>query len=112
MRPFLHQGDSAMRHRASTRVRVSPRCAGESAGETGRSSVRSHRKTSFSTSDGTESANLAVKVCVAYGISGGVNHIVVSAIEHPSVLASVEFLEKQGGSPPRRSRWTQRVRES
>jgi cysteine desulfurase len=47
------------------------------------------------TSDGTESANLAVKG-VAYANQRRGNHIVVSAIEHPSVLASVEFLEKQG----------------
>jgi len=47
------------------------------------------------TSDGTESANLAVKG-VAYANQRRGNHIVVSNIEHPSVLASVEFLEKQG----------------
>jgi cysteine desulfurase len=47
------------------------------------------------TSDGTESANLAVKG-VAYANQRRGNHIVVSATEHPSVLASVEFLEKQG----------------
>jgi cysteine desulfurase len=47
------------------------------------------------TSDGTESANLAVKG-VAYANQRRGNHIVISAIEHPSVLASVEFLEKQG----------------
>jgi cysteine desulfurase len=49
------------------------------------------------TSDGTESANLAVKG-VAYANQRRGNHIVVSAIEHPSVLASVEFLVKQGFS--------------
>jgi cysteine desulfurase len=47
------------------------------------------------TSDGTESANLAVKGA-AYANQRRGNHIVVSAIEHPSVLSSVEFLEKQG----------------
>lgn len=47
------------------------------------------------TSDGTESANLAVKG-VAYANQRRGNHIVVSATEHPSVLGSVEFLEKQG----------------
>jgi cysteine desulfurase len=47
------------------------------------------------TSDGTESANLAVKG-VAYANQRRGNHIVVSAIEHPAVLGSVEFLEKQG----------------
>ncbi len=47
------------------------------------------------TSDGTESANLAVKG-VAYASQRRGNHIVVSATEHPSVLGSLEFLEKQG----------------
>src|SRR4026209_1795707 len=47
------------------------------------------------TSDGTESANLSVKG-VAYSNQRRGNHIVVSATEHPSVLGSVEFLEKQG----------------
>ena len=47
------------------------------------------------TSDGTESANLAIKG-VAYANQKRGNHIVVSAIEHPAVLRSVEFLETQG----------------
>lgn len=47
------------------------------------------------TSDGTESANLAVKG-VAYANQRRGNHVVVCATEHPSVLASVEFLVKQG----------------
>ncbi len=47
------------------------------------------------TSGGTEAANLAVKG-VAYANQRRGNHIVVSGIEHPSVLNSVEFLEKQG----------------
>jgi cysteine desulfurase len=47
------------------------------------------------TSGGTESANLAVKG-VAYASQRKGNHIIVSEIEHPSVLSSVEFLEKQG----------------
>ena len=47
------------------------------------------------TSGGTEAANLAVKG-VAYASQRRGNHIVLSAIEHPAVLNSVEFLEKQG----------------
>ena len=47
------------------------------------------------TSDGTEAANLAVKG-TAWANERRGNHIVVSAIEHPSVLGSVEFLEKHG----------------
>lgn len=47
------------------------------------------------TSDGTESANLAVKGA-AYASQRRGNHIVVTTAEHPSVLGSVEFLEKHG----------------
>jgi cysteine desulfurase len=49
----------------------------------------------FFTSDGTESANLAIKG-VAYANERKGKHLVVSATEHPSVMNSVEFLEKQG----------------
>lgn len=47
------------------------------------------------TSDGTESSNLAIKG-VAYANQRKGNHLVVSEIEHPAVLNSIEFLEKQG----------------
>src|SRR2546430_5608820 len=47
------------------------------------------------TSSGTESANLAVKG-TAYANQRRGNHIVLSEIEHPAVINSVEFLEKHG----------------
>lgn len=47
------------------------------------------------TSGGTEAANLAIKG-VAYANQRRGNHLVVSAVEHPAVLRSVEFLETQG----------------
>ena len=47
------------------------------------------------TSDGTESTNLAIKG-VAYANQRKGNHIVISEIEHPAVINSIEFLEKQG----------------
>ena len=47
------------------------------------------------TSDGTESANLAVKG-TAWASQRRGQHVVTSAIEHPSVLGSLEFLEQQG----------------
>ena len=47
------------------------------------------------TADGTEAANLAIKGAAWANQRRG-DHLVVSAIEHPAVLGSVEFLEKQG----------------
>jgi cysteine desulfurase len=47
------------------------------------------------TSDGTESANLAIQGAAWANQRKG-NHIVLSSIEHPSVLNSVAFLEKHG----------------
>ena len=47
------------------------------------------------TSDGTESANLAIKG-VAWASQRRGRHLVVSAIEHPAVMESIAFLEKQG----------------
>ena len=47
------------------------------------------------TSGGTESANLAIKGA-AYASQRKGNHIVLTEIEHPSVINSVEFLERQG----------------
>ena len=49
----------------------------------------------FFTSDGTESSNLAIKG-VAFANERKGKHLVISATEHPSVMNSVEFLEKQG----------------
>lgn len=47
------------------------------------------------TADGTESMNLAIKG-VAWANQTRGKHIVTSAIEHPGVLRSIEFLETQG----------------
>ena len=47
------------------------------------------------TSGGTESANLAVKG-TAYANQRRGDHIIINEIEHPSVINSVEFLEKHG----------------
>jgi cysteine desulfurase len=49
------------------------------------------------TSSATESANLALKGA-AYANQKRGKHIVASAIEHPSVLNSIEFLKTQGFS--------------
>ena len=49
----------------------------------------------FFTSGGTEATNLALKGA-AYALRGRGNHLVVSAIEHPAVLRSIEFLETRG----------------
>jgi cysteine desulfurase len=47
------------------------------------------------TSDGTEAANLAIKG-VAYANQRKGTHLVACETEHPSVINSIEFLEKQG----------------
>jgi cysteine desulfurase len=47
------------------------------------------------TSGGTEAGNLAIKGAAAANQRDG-NHIVISATEHPAVIASVEFLEARG----------------
>lgn len=47
------------------------------------------------TSSGTEATNLAIKGA-AYANRRRGNHLVVSAIEHPAGLRSIEFLEQQG----------------
>ncbi|HUR46560.1 MAG TPA: cysteine desulfurase family protein [Candidatus Saccharimonadales bacterium] len=47
------------------------------------------------TSGGTEATNLAVKGAAYAGRKRG-THIVTSAIEHPAVLKSIEFLQTQG----------------
>ena len=47
------------------------------------------------TSNGTEAANLAVKG-LAWANQRHGNHLIASAIEHPAVLNSIEFLEKRG----------------
>src|SRR5690606_9533617 len=49
----------------------------------------------FFTSCGTEAVNLAVKG-VAYANRRRGTHIVWSAVEHPAVMNSIEFLEKEG----------------
>jgi cysteine desulfurase len=49
----------------------------------------------FFTSCGTESVNLAIKG-VAYANRRRGTHIVWSAVEHPAVVNSIEFLEKEG----------------
>lgn len=49
----------------------------------------------FFTSCGTEAVNLAVKG-VAYANKRRGNHIVWSEVEHPAVMNSLEFLEKDG----------------
>ena len=52
------------------------------------------------TSDGTESANLAIKG-TAWSPKRRGSHFVMSAIEHPAVMGSVEFLEQHGFSATR-----------
>ena len=49
----------------------------------------------YFTSCGSESDNLAIKG-IAYGNRKKGNHIITTRIEHPAILKTCEFLEKQG----------------
>ncbi|HNQ91261.1 MAG TPA: cysteine desulfurase family protein [Verrucomicrobiota bacterium] len=94
MRPFFteHFGNASSLHQEGLRVREALGAAREQVA--GLIHAESPEEIFF-TSCGAEAANLAVKG-VAYANQRRGNHVVVSAIEHPAVLNSVEFLEKQG----------------
>jgi len=94
MRPFFSEafGNPSSLHQQGVRAREAVALArGQVAALIGAESPEDI----IFTSDGTESANLAVKGS-AYASERRGNHIVLSATEHPSVLHSVEFLEKHG----------------
>ncbi|MBD5136311.1 MAG: cysteine desulfurase [Lachnospiraceae bacterium] len=57
--------------------------------------LKCQEKEIFFTSGGTESNNMAVIGAAMANRRKG-NHIITTAIEHPSVLAPLEFLENQG----------------
>jgi cysteine desulfurase len=94
MRPFFTEafGNPSSMHQHGLRVREAMAAAREQVAAL--INAESPEDITF-TSDGTESANLAIKGVACANQRRG-NHIVVSAIEHPAVLGSVEFLEKQG----------------
>ena len=56
--------------------------------------AKTHEEIYF-TSNGTEAVNWAIKGFAWANRSRG-NHLIISAIEHPAVMRSVEFLEQQG----------------
>jgi cysteine desulfurase len=94
MKPFLGEafGNPSSPHQQGLRARESLDAARAQAAKL--INADSPEEIIF-TSDGTESANLAVKgACWAQERRG--RHMVVSSVEHPSVLNSVAFLEKQG----------------
>ena len=59
------------------------------------SAINARPKEIYFTSCGSESDNLAIKG-IAYGNRKKGNHIITTRIEHPAVLKTCEFLEKQG----------------
>jgi cysteine desulfurase len=94
MRPFFSEafGNPSSLHQHGLRVRDAMAAAREQVAPF--INAESAEEIIF-TSDGTESANLAIKG-VAYANQRRGNHIVATAIEHPAVLGSIEFLQKQG----------------
>lgn len=94
MRPYFTEafGNPSSLHHHGLRVRDALKKARQQMA----ASIRADSEEEiFFTSDGTESANLAIKG-VAYANERKGKHLVISATEHPSVMNSVEFLEKQG----------------
>ncbi|MBI5666164.1 MAG: cysteine desulfurase [Nitrospirae bacterium] len=67
----------------------------ESARESTASLINAKAKEIIFTASGAESNNFALKG-IAYALQGKGKHIIVSKIEHHSVLNSARFLEKQG----------------
>lgn len=94
MRPYFteHFGNASSLHQAGLRVRDALRKARKQMAVLVNADSEEEI---FFTSDGTESSNLAIKGA-AYANERKGKHLVISATEHPSVMNSVEFLEKQG----------------
>ncbi|WP_048059209.1 cysteine desulfurase NifS [Methanococcus vannielii] len=59
--------------------------------------IGANPKEIYFTSGGTESDNIAIKG-VAYSLKNKGNHIITSIIEHPAVLETCKYLEKNGFS--------------
>jgi cysteine desulfurase len=94
MRPFFSQcfGNPSSPHQHGLRARDALEAA--RAQVAGLVHAASPEEIIF-TSDGTESANLAVQGA-AWAQQRRGRHLVISRIEHPAVLNSAAFLEKQG----------------
>jgi len=94
MQPWFMEdfGSASSLHRYGMRAREALERAREQVG--GLINAESPEDVIF-TSGATESANLAVKGA-AYANQRRGKHIVASAIEHPAVLNSIEFLKSQG----------------
>ena len=57
--------------------------------------LKVQEKEIFFTSGGTESDNLAILGCVGANLRAG-KHLITTHIEHPAVLETMKYLEKQG----------------
>lgn len=94
MRPYFTDffGNASSLHQHGLRVRDALKTARQ---QMAALIIAESEEEIFFTSDGTESSNLAIKG-VAYANERKGKHLVISATEHPAVVNSVEFLEKQG----------------
>ena len=57
--------------------------------------INCNAKEIYFTSGGSESDNIAIKG-IAYSLRQKGNHIITSKIEHPAILETCKFLEKEG----------------
>ena len=73
-------------------------CALSDARERISSMLSCHPEQIIFTSGGSESDNLAIMSCAAYGEKCGKRHIVASSIEHHAVLEPLRYLESNGFS--------------
>ncbi|MFD0736934.1 cysteine desulfurase NifS [Planotetraspora mira] len=93
MKPYFTEefGNASSMYALGKRSRI----AIENARERVAHAINCKKEEIFFTSGGTESDNLAIKGIAFANRSKG-NHIITSLIEHPAIINSCKYLEKQG----------------